>query len=62
MNTHLKMASLAALTVATLALPVAAQDMNSGAKCAARKCAVKCAPKCATKGAPKCAPKCAPKN
>jgi len=69
MKTTLKLATLAALTTATLALPVAAQNTNNAAKCqpaaaakcGARKCAAKkCAPaaKC---GASKCAPKCAPK-
>lgn len=78
MKTSLKMASLAALTVATLALPAAAQDMKDAAKCKPKtgmsKCCGKCAPKCcvrpakceAKKCAPKCmakcAPKCAPKN
>jgi hypothetical protein len=72
MNTRLKMASLAALTAATLALPAAAQDMKDGAKCAPKasmsKCCAKCAGKCCVKdmkkgkcGAKKCAAKCAPK-
>jgi len=76
MNTRFKMASLAALTAATLALPAAAQDMKNGAKCAPKgsmsKCCAKCSgkccaqdmkkSKCAPKCAPKCMPKCAPKN
>lgn len=77
MKTSLKLASLAALTTATLALPVAAQNTNSAAKCqpaaaskcGARKCSAKCgakkcapAAKCAaSKCAPKCGAKCAPK-
>jgi uncharacterized low-complexity protein len=73
MKTTLKLATLAALTTATLALPVAAQNANNAtkcqpaaaAKCGARKCAAKCgAKKCAPAakcGANKCAPKCAPK-
>ena len=77
MKTTLKLASLAALTTATLALPVAAQSTNNTAKCqpataskcGARKCASKCgAKKCAPMGkcaankcAPKCGAKCAPK-
>lgn len=76
MKTTLKLASLAALTTATLALPVAAQNTNAAksqpaaaAKCGARKCAAKCgAKKCApmskcgaSKCAPKCGAKCAPK-
>lgn len=42
MNTRLKMASLAALTAATLALPAAAQDMKDGAKCAPKASMSKC--------------------
>lgn len=77
MKTTLKLASLAALTTATLALPVAAQNTNNTAKCQAatatkcgtRKCSAKCgANKCApmtkcsaNKCAPKCGAKCAPK-
>lgn len=75
MNTRFKMASLAALTAATIALPAAAQDMQDGTKCAPKagmsKCRAKCAGKCSPKDAkhkcaakkcmPKCAPKCAPK-
>lgn len=77
MKKSLKLASLAALTTATLALPVAAQSTNNAAKCqpaaaakcGARKCAAKCgAKKCAPvakcaagKCAPKCGAKCAPK-
>lgn len=76
MNTRFKMASLAVLTAATLALPAAAQDMKDGAKCAPKtgmsKCCAKCAGKCcakdmkqskcaAKKSAAKCAPKCMPK-
>ena len=48
MNTRFKMASLAVLTAATLALPAAAQEMKDGAKCAPKamaKCCAKCAPK-----------------
>lgn len=73
MKTTLKLASLAALTTATLALPVAAQNNNAAkcqpaaaAKCGARKCAAKCsAKKCAPMskcGASKCAPKCGAKK
>lgn len=76
MKTSLKFASLAALTAATLALPVAAQqgkDTSSSTpktnmnKCAASKCAAtKCATKkpvhkCAAKCGAKCGAKCAPK-
>jgi hypothetical protein len=77
MKSSFKMASLAALTAATLALPVAAADMQDAqAKCQAMagmtkcgpKCVAKCAAKCGPKkhskakaGAKKCAPKCAPK-
>lgn len=74
MKTSLKVASLAALTAATLALPAAAQEMKGSAKCApntemakcgAAKCAGKCAPKKRMKkakcSANKYAPKCAPK-
>ncbi|MDE2604478.1 MAG: hypothetical protein KGL68_01005 [Burkholderiales bacterium] len=71
MKTSLKMASLAALTAATLALPAAAEEMKEGAKCAPKAGMTKCAPKkaaakcgakkCAAKSASKCAPKCAPK-
>lgn len=54
METSLKLASLAAITAATLALPAAAQDMKEGAKCApkagmdqcgAKTCGAKCEPK-----------------
>lgn len=75
MKTTLKVASLAALTAATLALPAAAQEMKGSAKCApntemakcgAAKCAGKCSPgkhmKKGKNGANKCAPKCAPKG
>ena len=77
MKASLRFVSLAALTAATIALPVAAADMQgSPAKCAPKadmaKCGAKCAPKaskCAPKAAPKgdamakCAPgKCAPKT
>lgn len=75
MKTSLKMTSLAALTVATLALPAAAADMQGArAKCqpkagmskcgpkSAAKCGAKCAPKKhVAKCAPKCGAKCAPK-
>lgn len=77
MKTSLKLASLAALTAATLALPAAAQDLKGPIKCqpnaSAAKCKAKCGAKCAGKcgakmgvtaskcGAQKCAPKCAPK-
>ncbi len=77
MKTSFKLASLAVLTAATLALPVAAQDMKDPVKCqpkmgaakcgakAGAKCAGKCSPKMSAKaakcGAKKCAPKCAPK-
>ena len=60
MKNSLKVASLAALTAATLALPEAA--------CMARDPGAKCAPKAgkmhqgAKKCAPKCGPKCAPKK
>lgn len=74
MKTTLKLASLAALTTATLALPVAAQNTNSAAKCQAttatkcgtRKCSAKCGTnQCAPRakcGASKCAPKCGAKK
>jgi hypothetical protein len=76
MKTSFKFATLAALTAATLALPVAAQDMKDGAKCAPKvgtskcatkpmkksKCAAKCSVKCAPKCAAKCGAKCAPKK
>ena len=75
MKTSLKMASLVALTAATLALPAAAQDTQDPMKCqpkagmskcgakAGAKCAGKCGAKMANKAkcAPKCAPKCAAK-
>lgn len=75
MKTQLKLASLAALTAVTLALPAAAQDTTTApSKCAPSakvKCGGKCAPKCHAKkhpvkkaakcGAGKCAPKCGPK-
>lgn len=76
MKKNLKLASIAALTTAILALPVAAQNINAAKcqpataiKCGARKCAAKCgtkkcAPttKCgASKCGPKCGVKCAPK-
>ena len=77
MNTSLKMASLIALTAATLALPAAAQDTQDPMKCQPKqgmakcgsKCKAKCASKCGAKSkcaakkcaAKKCAPKCAPK-
>jgi hypothetical protein len=66
MNTSIKGATLAALTAATMALPVAAQDMKNPAKCAPRSSASKCGPKkqakCSAKcGASKCAPKCGAK-
>ncbi|GCB05237.1 hypothetical protein PSUB009319_28680 [Ralstonia sp. SET104] len=69
MKTSLKLASLAALTAATLALPAAAQETKGTAKCHPKaemaKCGAKCAGKCAPKksmekakcGANKCAPK-----
>lgn len=66
--------SVAALTAATFALPVAAaNDVPMSAKCGAKcapakvikknnsKCGAKCAPKCGAKCAPKCAPKCGAK-
>ncbi len=62
MKKSLKVASLAALTAATLALPAAASMMRDpGAKCAPKagkmhKGAKKCAPKA------KCGPKYAPKK
>lgn len=78
MKTSLKLASLAALTAATLALPAAAQAIKDpvecmpkagAAKCGAKKdmkvskCGVKkCAPKCGAKCAPKCGAKCASKS
>ncbi|MDE2600479.1 MAG: hypothetical protein KGL40_12735 [Rhodocyclaceae bacterium] len=74
MKTQLKLASLAALTAATLSLPAAAQDEAMAVKCAPAamaKCGAKCAPKCHAKkhpvkkaaqcGTSKCAPKCGPK-
>lgn len=76
MNTSFKLASLAALTAATLALPAAAQDTKGAVKCQPKasmaKCGVKCGAKCgarwaggkgvkAAKCGAKCAPKCAPK-
>ena len=54
MKTRFKMASLAALTAATLALPAAAQELKDGAKCAPKAGMSKCAAK---KSAGKCAPK-----
>lgn len=59
MKNSLKVASLAALTAATLALPAAASMVrNPGAKCSPKAGkmshgAKKCAPKCAPKHAPK---------
>jgi hypothetical protein len=70
MNNTFKATTLAALTAATLALPVAAQDMPKGAKCGPKASASKCGPKAkakcgakcsASKCAPKCGAKCAPK-
>jgi hypothetical protein len=54
MKTFLKMASLAALTAATFALPAAAADLQGGqVKCqpamGMAACGAKCAGKCATK-------------
>ena len=54
MKAFLKMASLAALTAATFALPAAAADLQSSqAKCepamGMATCGAKCAGKCATK-------------
>lgn len=74
MKTSMKMASLAALTAATLALPAAAADLqHAQAKCQPKagmaKCGPKCAGKCASKrhgkakcGAKKYMAKCAPKQ
>lgn len=77
MKKSLKIASLVALTAATLALPAAAQEAKGSMKCqpktgmskcgakADAKCASKCGAKTANKakcGANKCAAnKCAPK-
>ncbi|GGE91844.1 hypothetical protein [Massilia psychrophila] len=75
MKTQLKLATLAALTAATLALPAAGQNTTTApAKCAPNammKCGAKCAPKCHAKkhtvkkaakcGASNCAPKRGPK-
>lgn len=58
MKTSLKIASLAALTAATLALPAAAADMKeTQAKCQPKASIGKCEPKCDAKCAGKCAPK-----
>ena len=58
MKTTLKMASLAALTAAALALPAAAQDMKGATKCQAKTDMAKCG----AKAGAKCGAKCAPKN
>lgn len=78
MKPTLKLASLAVLTAATLALPAAAAEVAGQTKCAPSemaKCGAKCGPKCHAKNhhakkaakcgakcGAKCAPKCAPKN
>jgi len=73
MKTSFKLASLAVLTAATLALPAAAQDTKDPVKCQPKtdmaKCDAKCGAnkkmmgaKCAAKCAPKCGAKCAAKN
>lgn len=77
MKTSFKLATLAALTAATLALPAAAQDTKDAAKCSPKagmsKCGVKKSvakhkhgtkksmAKCGAKCGAKCAPKCAAK-
>lgn len=61
---NMRLTTLAALTVATLALPVASQATQMPVKCAASASQSGCAPvsKCgASSCAPKCAPQCAPK-
>ena len=73
MKTSFKLATLAALTAATLALPAAAQDTKDAAKCSPKAGMSKCGSKkgvskhkhvtkksmakCGAKGAPKCATK-----
>ena len=75
MKSSFKLASLAALTAATLALPVAAQEMQGSMKCHPKSGEPKCGAKCGAgksaksakcgaekkKKAMKCAAKCAPK-
>lgn len=71
MKTSFKLASLAALTAATLALPAAAQDMKDPVKCHPKTGMAKCGAKKHKKSAKcgankemmgaKCAAKCAPK-
>ena len=63
MKASFRLVSLAALTAATIALPVAAADMPaSPGKCAPKADMAKCGSKCATKAMGKCAPKAAPKG
>lgn len=71
MKTSFKLASLAALTAATLALPAAAQDMKDPVKCQPKAAMAKCGTKKHVKNAKygankkmkgtKCGAKCTPK-